>query len=247
MRVNSPASNVSSANDSKKLYMKILLVDDERQFSALTQEYLEAKNCKVSLCHSGDEGLSTFKKEPFDCCILDVKMPLKDGFTLAGEIRELSPNMPLIFLTGATQKEERIKGLTLGADDYITKPFSLEELYLRIQNILKRAGNQRKAVAALPAFPIGQYQFDPNARTLENQGKQEKLTAIEAKLLQLFLESEQGIIRRDIALLRIWGDDDQLKGRSLNVYVSKLRQLLSDDRRIEILNVHGEGYQMVVK
>jgi two-component system, OmpR family, response regulator len=227
--------------------MKILLVDDERQFSALTQEYLEAKNCKVTLCHSGDEGLEAFKKDTFDCCILDIKMPMKDGFTLASDIRGLNPEMPLVFLTGAAQKEERIKGLSLGADDYITKPFSLEELYLRLQNILKRVGNQRKAMAAQPIFSIGNYSFDANARTLSLNTQQEKLTAMEAKLLQLFLEDERRIIHRDVALRRIWGDDDQLKGRSLNVYVSKLRQFLAGDPRIEILNVHGEGYQLVIK
>ncbi len=227
--------------------MKILLVDDERQFSALTQEYLEAKNCVVTLVHSGDEGLEAFKKITFDCCILDVKMPMKDGFTLATEIRTLSPEMPLVFLTGASQKEERIKGLTIGADDYITKPFSLEELYLRIQNIMKRVGNQRKTTVVQPVFPIGNYLFDANVRTLTLHETQEKLTAMEAKLLQLFLEDEYNIIHRDVALRRIWGDDDQLKGRSLNVYVSKLRHFLAGDPRIEILNVHGEGYQLVIK
>ena len=226
--------------------MKILLVDDERQFSALTQEYLEAKGYVVTLRHSGDEGLAAFKAGHFDCCVLDVRMPLKDGFSLARDIREIEPDVPLVFLTGAVQKEERIQGLMIGADDYITKPFSLEELYLRIQNITKRAGNQRKAQTSQPNFVIGQYQFDAHARTLESQSTTIKLTAIEAKLLQLFLESDYGAIRRDTALKRIWGDDDQLKGRSLNVYVSKLRQYLSADPDIEILNVHGEGYQMVV-
>lgn len=227
--------------------MRILLVDDERQFSALTQEYLEAKSCTVHLCHSGDAGLQAFKNEKFDICILDVKMPLKDGFTLAQEIRVIQPDVPLLFLTGATQKEERIKGLSLGADDYITKPFSLEELYLRLQNILRRVTHQQQAIQARSVYSVGQYQFDSNTRTLQKEGNLIKLTAIESKLLQHFLESEQGKIRRDTALLRIWGDDDQLKGRSLNVYVSKLRQFLSDDPNIEILNVHGEGYQMVIK
>jgi two-component system OmpR family response regulator len=227
--------------------MHVLLVDDERQFSSLTQEYLEAKGCSVQLCHSGDEGLATFKTNSFDICILDVKMPFKDGFTLAQEMRELIPDIPLLFLTGATLKEERIKGLSLGADDYITKPFSLEELYLRLQNIMRRVGQQRQSVAAQPIFAVGNYFYDANARTLSLGQHEAKLTAIEAKLLQHFLESPQGLIRRETALLRIWGDDDQLKGRSLNVYVSKLRQFLVADPRIQILNVHGEGYQLVIK
>lgn len=227
--------------------MKVLFVDDERQFSALTQEYLAAKGCIVTLRHSGDEGLSAFKKGDFDCCILDVKMPLKDGFTLAQEIRELNPNIPVIFLTGASQKEDRIKGLSLGADDYITKPYSLEELFLRMQNIMKRVTIQQKSLSQQPSVSVGKYTFDSSARTLDLDGKTTKLTAIEARLLQHFMESDQGIIRRETALRRIWGDDDQLKGRSLNVYVSKLRQFLAGDPGIEILNVHGEGYQMVVR
>ncbi len=227
--------------------MKLLFVDDERLVSVLTQEYLEAKGYIVTLRHSGDEGLATFKAGDFDCCLLDVRMPLKDGFSLAADIRELDPDMPIIFLTGASQKEERIQGLSLGADDYITKPYSFEELHLRLKNILKRTGNLKKEKATQSNYEIGHFIFDMHSRTLQGLGQTEKLTAIEAKLLHLFLQSDQGVIRRDIALQKIWGDDDMLKGRSLNVYVSKLRQYLAADIRIEILNVHGEGYQLVVR
>jgi DNA-binding response OmpR family regulator len=226
--------------------MHLLFVDDDLTLSPLTKEYLEAKGYDVTLRHSGDEGLRAFKSGGFDACILDVKMPLKDGFSLAEDIRQISPDIPILFLTGAVQKEERIRGLALGADDYITKPFSMEELFLRVRNILKRSTTQQKKNEQA-VYEIGLYRFDVATRELHGGAEMIKLTAIEAKLLQLFSDSENGIIRRDNALQRIWGDEDMLKGRSLNVYVSKLRTFLSADPRIEILNVHGEGYQLVVR
>ena len=225
----------------------LLLVDDERQFSALTQEYLEAKGFEITLVHSGEAGLNTFKKNQFDLCVLDVKMPMKDGFALATEIRELNEQVPIIFLTGMTEKKERIKGLSLGADDYVTKPFSMEELYLRISNILKRSGFRAQAQKEQANFKVGIYDFDASTRELSLQGNIVKLTAIEAKLLKMFCETEHGLIERNLALKRIWGDDDMLRGRSLNVYVSKLRTYLKEDQNIEILNVHGVGYKMVIR
>lgn len=224
----------------------LLLVDDDQNLSSLTKEYLEAKGFVVTLCQSGEEGLAAYKSGAFDACILDVRMPFKDGFALSQDIREISPQVPIIFLTGAVQKEERIKGLSLGADDYITKPFSMEELYLRIRNTLNRSLTQQKKVEA-HIHKIGLYRFNVAMRELNCGAEMTKLTAIESKLLQLFCESENGLIRRDIALQRIWGDEDMLKGRSLNVYVSKLRTFFVADPSIEILNVHGEGYQLVVK
>ncbi|MEO1259209.1 MAG: response regulator transcription factor [Bacteroidota bacterium] len=227
---------------------QVLMVDDERQFSAMTQEYLEAKGFEVILKHSGDEGLAAFKKGEFDICILDVKMPMKDGFTLAAEIRELDDATPIIFLTGQTEKEDRIKGLTIGADDYVTKPFSVEELFLRIKNILKRSsGSQNKIKKQQAAFNIGKYHLNANTRELTMNDNTLKLTAIETKLLQMFCENEEGMVERNLALKRIWGDEDYLRGRSLNVYVSKLRQYLKEDKNIEIMNVHGVGYRMVVR
>ena len=180
---------------------QILMVDDERQFSAMTQEYLEAKGFKVILKHSGDEGLAAFKNNDFDICILDVKMPMKDGFTLAGEIRELDEKTPIIFLTGQTEKEDRIKGLTIGADDYVTKPFSVEELFLRIKNILKRSSAQNQIKKHKAEYIIGKYATSPIAvtRELTFNNKIVKLTAIEAKLLQMFCENENGMIERNLA------------------------------------------------
>lgn len=226
---------------------KILLVDDERQFSAMTKEYLEAKNHEVCLVHSGDAGLHAFQTQEFDLCILDIRMPMKDGFTLATEIRAINGHTPIIFLTGLQEKEDRIKGLTLGADDYITKPFSMEELSLRIQNILKRVRYAVAEKTVSEKYDVGNYQLDAISRELRFQDNIIKLTAIESRLLQMLTEHQNGILDRENALKRIWGDDHFLHGRSLNVYVSKLRQLLRQDERIEILNVHGVGYRLVVK
>lgn len=227
------------------------MIDDDKLTSSLTQEYLEGKGCQVRLVHSGEEGLQVFRGEsPFDLCLLDVKMPFKDGFTLAQEIRSFDADIPLIFLTGQTEKENRIKGFTIGGDDYVTKPFSMEELYWRIVAVLRRVGKheeRKKSVAAATRFSIGQFSFNPNTRELMRGGNLQKLSAIEANLLRLLCESEGGLIERDFALHRIWQDDDLLRGRSLNTYVSKLRQYLSGDAAIEILNVHGVGYRLVVR
>ncbi len=230
-----------------KMSPHILLVDDERNFSQMTQEYLNAKGCRTVLKHNADSGLVTFKNEHFDLCVLDVKMPMKDGFTLAKEIRELDEHIPIIFLTGQTQKEYRIKGLSLGADDYVTKPFSMEELYLRIKNILKRSLFQVQKHVEDTKYQVGKFVFDVTNRELISESKMVKLTAIEAKLLKMFCDSDQRLVERNLALKRIWGDDDYLRGRSLNVYVSKIRSHLKMDDNIEILNVHGTGYRMVIK
>ena len=224
----------------------LLFIDDDRAFSPLLCEYLAEKGVRTTLCHSGVEGVETFKTGRFDLCILDVKMPFKDGFAVAQEIRGFDPEIPFIFLTGETEKEKRIKGFQLGAEDYVTKPFSMEELYLRIRVVLRR-GVSATLKPAATEYRIGLYQFNIAARELELAGKTTKLSAIETKLLQYFCDAELGKIDRDTALRRVWGDDDQLRGRSLNVYVSKLRQFLKDDPGIEILNIHGEGYQMVVR
>jgi DNA-binding response OmpR family regulator len=226
---------------------QLLLVDDERAFSALTQEYLEAKGHSVALYHNAIDAFTAFQAQPFDLCILDIKMPIKDGFALAEEIRNSQPEMPIIFLTGQTDKKDRIKGLTIGADDYITKPFSMEELCLRVQAIMRRVKTQEKQKQDAPPAAIGNYVFRIQTRELQFQNQVQKLSAIEAQLLHLFCESGTGMIERETALRQIWKDEEMLHGRSLNVYVSKLRQYLKKDPAIEILNVHGVGYQLVVK
>ncbi len=226
---------------------QLLFIDDDRAFSPLVCEFLEGKGFKTTLRHSGEEGIQTFRAGQFDLCILDVKMPFKDGFAVAQEIHALAPETPFLFLSGETEREKRIKGLTLGADDYVTKPFSMEELYLRIQAILRRSGthSERAAKPETTDFTIGKYQFNAASRQLMLGNEVQKLSAIESKLLRLFCEAENGNIERETALRRVWGDEDLMRGRSLNVYVSKLRQYLAGDSGIELLNVHGEGYQLV--
>jgi len=223
----------------------ILFVDDELHISKMTQEYLELKGYDIDLFHNAIDGMKAYKSTHYDLCLLDVKMPIKDGFTMAKEIRSLSAEVPIVFLTGNTEVEDRVKGLTIGADDYITKPYSMEELALRIQAILKRVYQQENH--SEKKMGVGDYSFDPVIRELSIRGKSIKLSSIESRLLQLLCEHKNGLVKRDYALNRIWEDEDQLKGRSLNVYISKLRTYLKADARLEILNVHGEGYKLVVK
>ncbi len=222
----------------------ILLVDDEPDLSGITKEYLEAKGFVVVMEHNAVAALKTFKITTFDICVLDVKMPFKDGFSLAEDIRELNENVPFIFLTGQSDKEDRIRGLTLGADDYVIKPFSMQELYLRIQVVLKRMGNQRRA--QLTTFTLGHFVFDAIGRTLTIEESKTHLSEMESQLLQLFCTEKNGLVSRERALRDIWQDDIQSKTRSLNVYISKLRHKLSADARVDIINIHGTGYRMVI-
>ncbi|MEO6285677.1 MAG: response regulator transcription factor [Dyadobacter sp.] len=224
----------------------LLLIDDEVQYSELTKEYLEMRGCKVTLKHDGVAGLETFKLKPFDLCVLDVKMPKKDGFTLAGEIKEINDAIPIIFLTGQSLKEDKIKGLTIGADDYLTKPFSMEELYLRIRAILKRVKVQEKT-KVIDRFNMGQSSFNAELRELTVLDKVIKLTSIESKLLKMLCEHENTVLTRETAMVGIWGDEEHYRGYSLNVYVSKIRKFLKEDPQLEILNLHGEGYKLITK
>lgn len=223
----------------------ILMVDDERNVSAMTRDFLQAKGYLVTLVHNGDAGLVAFRKMGADLCLLDIRMPMKDGYRLAEEIREFAPHIPIIFLTGKTEVEDRVKGLKFGAEDYITKPFSLEELELRIANVLKRRKTDHGQHTQI--HQISSWSFKPATRQLFSDNKSILLTTTEANLLQLFCEDAQGMLKRDVALKTIWGDAHQLRDRSLNVYVSKLRKYLKDDPNIAILNLHGVGYRLVIR
>lgn len=226
--------------------MKILMIDDEFEYAELTQEYLEAKGAIVCYTPYPEKALALLHSEGFDICLLDVKMPRKDGFTLAEEIKQLDENMPLVFLTGQSQKEHKIKGLQLGADDYITKPYSLEELYLRLTAIMRRYKvSQLKSTEKNHLLPIGTYTFNAQNRELQHETNTIRLSAIEAKLLELLIKNKNEVLKRDFALQNIWGSDDYYKTKSMNVYVTKLRQYLKADESLEILNVHGEGYKLV--
>jgi len=225
----------------------ILLVDDDRSLSPLVKEYLEAKDFQCSLFHNAFDALDAFRKTPFSLCILDIRMPMKSGFELAEELKSIQPDIPFLFLSGQIEKEDRIKGLEAGADDYITKPFSMQELYLRVTAILRRVETYSKLKNETAVFQIGQYKFNASTREIMQIESKVKLSAIEAKLLRMFCESTDGIILRDTALKVIWEDENNFRERSLNVYVSKLRQYLKDDPAIEILNIHGTGYQLISK
>ena len=225
---------------------KILLVDDDRSLSPMVKEYLEAKEFSCSLHHNAYDALEDLKKNNFKLCILDIKMPLKNGFQLAEEIKILKPDTPFLFLTGNIEKDDRIKGLEAGADDYITKPFSMQELYLRIKTILKRTEMYHTIRKSISQFDLGKFKFNAESREIVDSTYQIKLSAIEAKLLKMFCEAPDGIVIRDHALKQIWDDEHSFRERSLNVYVSKLRSYLKSDPNIEILNIHGTGYRLLI-
>jgi DNA-binding response OmpR family regulator len=225
--------------------VKILLAEDDHNLGTILKAYLEAKGFPAKLYINGKEALEAFMKEKFDFCILDVMMPVKDGFTLAREIRKTDKKIPILFLTAKSMQEDRIEGLQLGADDYLTKPFSMEELLLRIKAILRRAVSQTSS--DLTTIKLGVYTFDYTHQTLANKDNIQKLTSKEAELLKLLCERLNDVLDRSIALNRIWNDDSYFNARSMDVYIAKLRKYLKDDPGIELLNVHGIGFKLLSK
>jgi two-component system OmpR family response regulator len=231
---------------------KILLAEDDRNFGEVLCSYLEMNDYEVVLATDGETGLENFKKTNFDLCVLDVMMPKKDGFALAKDIKEINSSVPIIFLTAKTMKEDVIKGFKLGADDYISKPFSTEELLYRIQAVLKRSQKQEKQITENKEFNIGAYIFNYPLRTLSIQNSKdgvvsEKLSPKEAELLKLFCQHTNNILPRNLALKEIWGEDNYFTARSMDVFVTKLRKYLKHDTSIEIVNIHGNGFQLSVK
>ena len=223
---------------------KILLSEDDENLGMLLSEYLQAKNYDATLCKDGEEGYREFLKNKFDICVLDVMMPRKDGFTLCGDIKQVNPDMPVIFLTAKALKEDVIDGFKLGADDYITKPFSMEELTYRIDAILHRVkGKQRNEEVIVS---IGRFTFDRNKQILAIDGEKRKLTTKESELLSILYEHANDVLPRELALNKIWEDDNRVYARSMDVYITKLRKYLKADEEVEILNVHGEGYKLVI-
>ncbi|MBC8180440.1 response regulator transcription factor [candidate division KSB1 bacterium] len=228
---------------------KILLIEDDPNLGYILQESLELQEFEITRKEDGEAGYSTFLKEKFDICLIDVMLPKKDGFTLAKEIRAIDQDIPLIFLTAKSLKEDRIEGLKIGADDYITKPFSMEELILRIQAVLKRVNkvkelneNENKK-----KFEIGTYIFDYEKSILSIGGKQQKLTHKEAELLRLLCLHKNQELSREAALKQIWEEDSFFTARSMDVYISKLRKYLEDDESIKINNIHGKGFKLFVR
>ncbi|MGF1925416.1 MAG: response regulator transcription factor [Bacteroidia bacterium] len=227
---------------------KILLVEDDPNLGLLLQDYLQLKGkFDVVLCTDGEEGLKTFSKHNFDLCILDVMMPKKDGFTLGKEIRKTNEHVPIIFATAKAMMEDKASAYDLGGDDYITKPFRIEELLLRINALLKRVSKDSTILEPVQTqFEIGKYNFDYTTQLIDFNGKQQKLSTKEAELLQLLCIKKNTVLTREEALLSIWHDDNYFNGRSMDVFLSKLRKYLREDPKVEILNVHGKGYKLLV-
>ena len=224
--------------------ISILLAEDDRNLGNLLREYLEAKGHLVKLAINGKEAYDLFNKEKFDLCLLDVMMPIKDGFTLAKEIRNSDKNIPIVFLTAKSMKEDTIEGFNAGADDYITKPFSMEELLLRLTAILRRVKNQSLKQSEQNEFKIGKYKFSYTDHILELKGKKENLTTKEADLLKLLCLNSNDILDRNFALRSVWQNDSYFSARSMDVYIAKLRKLLKEDPKVEILNIHGRGFKL---
>lgn len=223
--------------------MSILLCEDDENLGMLLREYLQAKGFDAELCPDGDAGYKAFLKGKFDICILDVMMPKKDGFTLAKEIHAANPEVPIMFLTAKTLKEDVLEGFKIGADDYITKPFSMEELTLRIEAVLRRVrGMKNREVAQ---YKIGKFIFDTKKQILTIGNKATKLTTKESELLGLLCSHQNQILQRDFALKAIWVDDNYFNARSMDVYITKLRKHLKDDESVEIINIHGKGYKLI--
>ncbi|MCB0644223.1 MAG: response regulator transcription factor [Phaeodactylibacter sp.] len=231
---------------------KILLVEDDQNFGDVLRSYLEMHDYDVTLATDGVQGLESYNRGEYDLCIFDVMMPKKDGFTLAKEIREKDSDMPIIFLTAKTMKEDVLEGFKIGADDYITKPFNSEELLFRIQAILKRSRGKADPKEDVKEFNIGKFHFNYPLRILtysSDDGEQtkDKLSPKEAQLLRMFAMYMNDILPRSEALTKIWGEDNYFTARSMDVFVTKLRKYLKPDENIEIVNIHGNGFQLLVK
>jgi DNA-binding response OmpR family regulator len=227
---------------------RILLVEDDPNLGQLTQEYLTLKGYPTDHATDGNAGLQQFTTGHYDLCILDVMMPKKDGFTLAKELRMADRDVPIIFLTAKSMPDDAIQGLRLGADDYITKPFNMEELLLRVQAILRRY-QRTEATPDTGVYQIGSFQFDYPRQTLSRNGDaatNQRLTSKESELLRLLAQNLNQPLGRSFALKMVWGDDSYFNARSMDVYITKLRKYLRDDEAVQLVNVHGEGFKLVV-
>lgn len=225
---------------------KVLLVEDEANLGNLLKDYLNAKGYETVLCTDGQEGFDTFTRQKFDICILDIMLPIKDGYTLAKEIRQADKFVPIIFLTAKSLPDDKIEGFKSGADDYLTKPFNMEELLFRIKAVLKRSSATPGVVDEEGNFTIGKYYFDSTKQVLKLGSEERKLTSKESELLRLLCLNMNKTLDRNFALKTIWHDDSYFNARSMDVYITKLRKYLKEDSSIEILNVHGKGFKLLV-
>ncbi|RLD40694.1 MAG: DNA-binding response regulator [Bacteroidetes bacterium] len=227
--------------------IKILLAEDDKNLGNVLQAYLSAKGFDTQLTANGKEALESFKRNEYDFCILDIMMPVMDGFTLAKEIRKMDKEIPFLFLTAKSMQEDKIQGLELGADDYLTKPFSMEELLLRLKAIMRRIENAGNVNTDKMHYDFGKYSFDYNRQLLVFNKKEQKLTSKEADLLRLLCQNMNKVLDRSVALNKIWYDDSYFNARSMDVYITKLRKYLKEDPTVELINVHGVGFKLVVE
>ncbi|MBQ9214592.1 MAG: response regulator transcription factor [Bacteroidales bacterium] len=224
--------------------VSILLAEDDVNLGSLLKQYLEAKNYATDLYPDGEKATEGFHHNIYDICILDIMMPKKDGFQVASEIREINTDIPIIFLTAKNLKEDVLTGFKIGADDYITKPFNMEELLLRIEAVLRRSGITDSE--AITVYELGDYIYDSNKQILQYKDQEPvKLTTKESELLRLLCMNMNKVLERNYALNQVWEDDNYFNARSMDVYITKLRKLLKEDPSLEILNIHGKGYKLI--
>ena len=224
---------------------KLLLAEDDENLGLLLKEYLVAKGFDADLYPDGEAAYKGFMKEHYDICILDIMMPKKDGFTLAKDIRIVNADIPIIFLTAKNMKDDVLEGFKLGADDYITKPFSMEELIMRIEAILRRTSQDGQS-GSQQMFNLGKFTFDTRKQTLSDGTESVKLTTKESELLKLLCQNANKVLERNYALKSIWIDDNYFNARSMDVYITKLRKHLKEEPTVEIINVHGKGYKLIL-
>jgi DNA-binding response OmpR family regulator len=222
---------------------RILLLEDDRNLGFIVKEHLTFNGFEVALCANGQEGLVAMNRDHFNLALVDIMMPKVDGFTFARTVRATDQATPIIFLTAKAMKEDRIEGFKIGCDDYVTKPFSMEELLLRIRAVLRRSSPASDETP--DQFLIGSYEFDSTRQTLQQNGQTQKLTTKEAELLKVLCLNMNQTLERDAALRTVWHDDSYFTGRSMDVFVSRLRKYLQDDPDVSIINVHGKGFKLV--
>ncbi len=232
----------------EKNSISILLTEDDTNLSMVLEDYLRLIGYNVVHCADGEEGLIAFKKQHFDLCILDVMMPKKDGFSLAEDIKQLNAEVPIIFLTAKSLQDDRVKGFRVGCDDYITKPFSTEELSLRIKVILKRCMVSKNSSigSVVGVYSLGIFTFDYINLVLKSDKSTIHLTRKESSLLKVLCEYENQLLTRETALIKVWGGNDYFVGRSMDVFIAKLRKYLKEDPNISIMNIHGSGFKLEV-
>ncbi|MEI6752623.1 MAG: response regulator transcription factor [Paludibacter sp.] len=223
--------------------VKILLCEDDENLGMLLREYLQTKGYDADLQPDGEAGYKAFSRNKYDLCVLDVMMPKKDGFALAADIRAMNAEVPIVFLTAKSMKEDILQGFKLGADDYLSKPFSMEELLYRIESILRRVKGKRAKDVVV--YQIGAFTFDAQKQMLMFGNEAKKLTTKESELLNLLAANANNILERNFALKTIWVDDNYFNARSMDVYITKLRKLLKDDQNVAIINIHGKGYKLI--